>query len=670
QADALAAYHRLRQLLDDDLGVDPSPELQALEVAILRQDAWLDGPANHPRRPAIRLPSPGNELIGRGDQAQEVEELVRARRLVTLVGPGGVGKTRLAVEVARRITEEFPAGVLFVDVSAVRDPELVLSTVGQETGGGGRPWEAILDRRMLLVLDNLEQVLAAAPRIGELHERCPGLHLLATSRAPLRITGEQQYEVPVLDDADAARLFDERARETLAAWRPDPAVASAAVGRLDGLPLAIELTAARVKVLPPDALATVPPLDVMARGRRDAPERHRTLRDTIAWSYSLLEPDVQRAFRQLAAFAGGFGTDAAAAVAGADLDAISDLVDHSLVRRSADRFTMLETIREFAAEESARCGEAAGMAERHLEHFAAVMRVIRAQVARNEDFDTWMGVCTAERDNLRVAFDHALSTRNLPAARDLCTAIWTYWLVVGAIEEGERWAQGYLDLLPANAVRERANVMLLLAEYPRWSGAHERAIRLRQEGLTLARQADDPELVATFLDDLSASLISVGRLEEAEAAVEEAMALRQQLPDDLHGMTHTESALANLRLRQGRADEALSIARLMQERDEQRGLPIGWRLETNELEASALLRVGRRAEAEAAFEALLKEATRADFKIVMLAALVGLAEAVAEEDPDRAAALLDAAERLHQESRIAYWDPRRVEALRATLGLD
>jgi predicted ATPase/DNA-binding SARP family transcriptional activator len=667
QADALAAYHRLRQVLDDELGVDPSAELQALELSILRQDPPLDGPAARPRRPALRLPSPPNELIGREEQAREVEGLVRARRLVTLVGPGGVGKTRLAVEVAHRLTGEFPAGVIFVDVSAVRDPELVLSTVGQETGGGGRPWEAILDRRMLLVLDNLEQVLDAAPQVAQLHERCVGLHLLATSRAPLRISGEQQYEVPALPEDDAARLFEERARETVAAWRPDPAVATAAVGRLDGLPLAIELTAARVKVLTSDALVSGQILEITARGRRDAPARHRTLRDTIAWSYSLLEAELKRAFRALSVFAGGFDADAADAVAGAGLDALSELVDHSLVRRAEDRLAMLETIREFAAEEAEGCGEADDLARRHLEHFAARMRDVRRAMARSDDFDIWMAVCSAERDNLRVAFDHALLARDVSAAHDLCTATWTYWLVVGAMEEGERWAQSYLDLLPSGAVRDRVNAMLLLAEYPRWSGAHGRAIQLRREALVLARQTDDSELTATLLDDMASSLGAIGRLEEAQAAVDEALELRQQRPDALDEVTHTNSALAELRLRQGRFVEALELARSMQEQDELRGRSIGWRLETDELLAHALLRIGRLEQAQETYEALIREATRADFKIVLLPALVGLAEAVAEQDPDRAAALLEDAERLHQESRIAYWDSSRVEELRTRL---
>jgi predicted ATPase/DNA-binding SARP family transcriptional activator len=665
QAEALAAYHRVRQLLDEELGVDPSPELQALEMAILRQDPSLDGPAARPRRPSVRLLSPSNELIGREQQASEVEGLVRARRLVTLVGPGGVGKTRLAVEVAHRLTGEFPAGVIFIDLSAVRDPELVLSTVGQETGGGGQPWEAILDRRMLLVVDNLEQVLDAAPRIAQLHERCPSLHLLATSRAPLRISGEQQYEVPTLSVADSARLFEERARETLAAWRPDPDVASAALGRLDGLPLAIELTAARVKVLPPDALASGPALDIMSRGRRDAPARHRTLRDTIAWSYSLLEPDVRGAFRGLSVFAGGFDTNAAGEVAGARLDALSELVDHSLVRRAGERLAMLETIREFAAEEARSCGETVEVAGRHLAHFAELMREVRRSMARNDDFDRWMSVCAAERDNLRVAFDHALATRDVPAAHDLCTATWTYWLVVGAMEEGERWAQAYLDLLPPDAHWERANTMVLLAEYPRWSGAHERAIRLRREALTLMRQTDDPELRATLLDDLASSLGAIGRLEEAEAAVEEALRLRSERPDEVDELIHTNSALAELRLRQGRPDEALALAQSMREQDELRKHSTGWRLETTELLANALLHLGRRDEAADVYETLITEATRADFKIVLLPALVGLADAIAARKPERASALLDEAERLHQESRIAYWDPSRVEELRS-----
>lgn len=668
QADALAAYHRLRRLLANELGVDPSPELQKLQVRVLQQDPTL-GPAGGEQRPVVRIPAPFGRLIGRARDAETVAAMVQEGRLTSLTGPGGVGKTRLAIDVAHRLVAAYPDGVVFVDLSSVRDPTLVLSTIGQEVGGGGRPWEAIADQRVLLLVDNFEQVIEAASGMGELLQACPRLSLLVTSRAPLRIHGERVFEVPPLERDDAAQLFEARALDVLGTWRPPENLVDLVATQLDGLPLAIELAAARVRVLPPGRLGGRPvrPLDLMARGARDAPERHQTMRSTIAWSYRLLKPLAQRSLRAVSAFAGGFDLDGARAVAGADLDVLDELLDHSLVRHDAGRFFLLETIREFAAEEAERVGESAAVRDRHLDHVIDVLQKARSQYRYDTQKDVWFDTCRRERDNLRVAFDHALSTQNAAAVETLARKAGMYWLTIGAVEEGERWMTALADRTAHEDAPGRASALMLTAEYPRWTGDHTSAIAQRRQAIELARQTDDGDLLATLLDDLSYSLAALGRYDEADEALAEALQIRRQDPDDTMGMNHTCAALSELRIRQGRTDEALSIALEAQRQDRRQNLPFMWTLETDELVAHALLRAGRRSDARSAFEELLPKASAAEFKLVTLNVLMGLAEACAPEDAPRAARLLGQAERVHAESRIVYWSDAEHDSLRDRL---
>src|SRR5262245_35472607 len=326
--------HRLKDLLKqqrlDQLGAEPFPALKTLD--------------------STNLPVQATPLIGRERELSEAGALLREKRLVTVVGPPGAGKTRLALQLAAEAADEFDH-VWWVGLQEIRDAELVEPMIVQTVGAKADLAGYLRDRSALLLLDNVEQLLDYAPRLAELLAASSGLKVLTTSREPLRLTLEQQYPVPPLPERDAASLFSERAR----AVRPDFA-ANGAVSeicrRLDGLPLAIELAAGLVKLLPPDALLErlEQRLGLLTGGARDLPERQKTLRATIEWSYELLEPREQDLMARLSVFSGGWSLEAAEAVCGAELGTLAALVDKSLVHERGGRFSMLETIREYGRE--------------------------------------------------------------------------------------------------------------------------------------------------------------------------------------------------------------------------------------------------------------------------------------------------------------------------------
>src|SRR6266571_7919708 len=307
------------------------------------------------------LPRPASSFGGRERETAEVAELVREHRLVTLSGPGGSGKTRLSIEAASELVGEFKAGVFWIGLAALRDPTLVLETVGQTLGAKDGLADHIGERELLLLLDNLEQIVEVAPELASLVEVCPNLHLLVTSRELLRVRGEVEYPVPPLAEPEAVTLFCERSR-----LEPDETTAELC-RRLDNLPLAVELAAARTSVLTPqqilDRLAQR--LDLL-KGGRDAEARQHTLRATIEWSHDLLADDEKQLFARLAVFSGGCTLDAAEAVAGGDLDTPQSLIDKSLVRHTDARFWMLETIREYALEQLDDSREADELARERL----------------------------------------------------------------------------------------------------------------------------------------------------------------------------------------------------------------------------------------------------------------------------------------------------------------
>jgi predicted ATPase/DNA-binding SARP family transcriptional activator len=383
QADALAEYRRARRELVDELGIEPGVALRDLERAILCQEPGIG---------AVVVPRPAGAFIGREREVPAVLELLESgARLVTLVGPGGVGKTRLALEVAAR-----RADAVLVSLGGLEDPAVVPTSIMSALG----------DSETLVVLDEVEGVLAAAPAVVDLLARTPRLRVLATSRVPLRVAGEHEFHVAPLAMPDAVAFLRWQAR----ALGVDPGaeeVLREICRRLDGLPLAIELAVARLRVLSAGALLERLDrrLEVLVGGRRDAPERQRTLRATIAWSYELLSPSEQRVFAAFAAFAGGCTIELAEPVCDAALGDLESLVEQSLLRRAGGRLMMLETVREFALERLADRVDAESVRLRHALAFLALAESAE-EALRSGRPDTWLARLEEEYANLRTAERH------------------------------------------------------------------------------------------------------------------------------------------------------------------------------------------------------------------------------------------------------------------------
>jgi predicted ATPase/class 3 adenylate cyclase len=371
------------------------------------------------------LPRPASSFVGREREVGEVVGLLRANRIVTLSGPGGSGKTRLAIEAAATLVPDFKAGVFWVGLATLRDPALVVDTIGSVLGARDGVAGAIGERELLLLLDNLEQVVDAAPQLADLVEACPNLRLLVTSRELLRVRGERAYPVLPLAEPEAVALFAARA-----AVEPDDIVAELC-RRLDNLPLAVELAAARSAVLSPAEI-----LDRLAgrlellKGGRDADPRQQTLRATIDWSYALLDDHEKALFARLAVFRGGCTPAAAEAVCDADLDTLQSLVDKSLVRHTGGRFWLLETIREYALEQLAE----PRLAERHARYYLELAEEASPHVTADEK--DWLDRLEAEHDNVRGAFDHFVAAGDTQSAFELVGAVHRFWARRGHFREG------------------------------------------------------------------------------------------------------------------------------------------------------------------------------------------------------------------------------------------
>jgi len=562
------------RLLADALGLPPEGGAALAAAATTRPRAVPSTPPAHAathHAPPSNLPAPPTPLIGRADDVTRAGALLRgaAVRLLTLVGPAGVGKTRLGLEVAVEFLPAFADGVFLVALAPLTDPTLVASAVAGALGvreQGGRPLQDILveyldTKRTLLLLDNFEHVTAAAPLLAALLAACPHLRLLVTSRAPVRVRGEQVLPVAPLALPDLAHLPlpEDLARVPAVALfvaragavAPDfaltaanaPAVA-AICARLDGLPLAIELAAARITLLPPRALLArlEHNLSLLVGGARDLPERQQTLHAAIAWSYNLLHAGEQALFRRLAVFAGGASLEAVEAVChtagdveGDALEWLAGLVDKSLLRREEGpdgepRVGMLETIRGYAREHLAASGEAEVTERAHAEYYVALAERAEPELTGPEQA-VWLARLEREHDNLRATLRWAHESEESEIGLRVAGALWRFWSVRGFVSEGWRAMEMLLDDGAEAAPAVRARALNGAGNLARDQGGLARAAALYEESLALWRNLDDRAGTAQPLNNLGLVARDHGEFARAQGLFEESLALRRDLGD-------------------------------------------------------------------------------------------------------------------------------------------
>ena len=482
---------------------------------------------------AVDLPTPATHFLGRERELFEAATLWLDRdpRVLTIVGPGGTGKTRFSIELARFLAEEADGGTVFVALAPVRDAALVVPMIAGRLGASGDTAAAIATRtgekRAHVVLDNLEQLLPDAARpLAELLAAAPSLRLVATSREPLRIAGEAEFDLPPMGEVDAVALFLERAQAIRTDVGDSPAVHEL-IRRLDGLPLAIELAAARVKLLGPEQLLQriAQRLDLL-KGGRDVDERHATLRATIAWSYDLLDDDEQHLFARLAVFRGGCTLDDAEAVCEADLDTLASLLDKSLLRRRTDvdgeeRFWMLETIREYAKERLDATGEENALrqaqADRLLE--LADRAGTRGTVGVPGNWD--VGLVAPEIDNVRAVLEWSLEQ---DPGRGLALSTWLegFWLVREPTE-GVSWLELLLAATPNAELELRGHALRALGGALQVTGEYERAALRYGQSLELFIAGGEEIQTANLRYRAAANMISTGEAATAWPLLEESL---------------------------------------------------------------------------------------------------------------------------------------------------
>ena len=482
------------------------------------------------------LPVPATPFLGRERELGEVLDLLARNdvRLLTLTGPGGTGKTRLGLQAAAGSSEHHPDGVFWVPLAALRDPELVLEEAAQALGAKDGLVGFIADKQLLLLFDNFEQVVEAAQPLAELLSGCPRLQLLVTSREPLRITGEQEYAVPPLVHEEGVGFFLARARAVKPDFDAEDAVAEIC-RRLDDLPLALELAAVRVKALTATQILErlEQRLELLTGGARDQPERQRTLRATIEWSYDLLDPEEQRLFARLAVFRGGCTLEAAEEIVEADLDTLQSLVDKSLLRSSGQRYWMLETIREYAVDQLEASGQADELSRRHAMHFLALAEETE-ELAREVDTVT-LDRLEREADNLRAALDLLEASGETLLVLRLAAALDVFWGIMGYLGEGRRRLELALaaDETPTAA---RAKALNAAADMAIGHG-DAAAARLRAgEALGLHRQFENTWGVAAALYMLGHAAADDEDYETARRFWEEAEPLFTEVGDSFDAL--------------------------------------------------------------------------------------------------------------------------------------
>jgi predicted ATPase/DNA-binding SARP family transcriptional activator len=535
QADALAAYRDARSVLLDELGLDPSESLQELETAILRHDPALLPPLMTRRR--TNLPVPATALVGRARELNEFGALLEQRvRLLTLTGPGGVGKTRLALAAGAELSAQFADGVWWVPLASVDDVGFVLAELGQALGLDGEPGRepgeqlagVLSGMKALLLFDNAEHLMPEVAEVIGAILRLSGPTVLVTSRERLGLAGEQVYAVLPLSEAEGVELFLARARALDPGFERSEALEELCE-RLDYLPLALELAAARTAVISPDQiLARIAGRLDLLKGTRDGDPRQRTLRSTITWSYELLDPGERELFAALSVFSGGCSLEAAEAICDAELDTLGSLVDKSLVRRSGERFWMLETIREFAAERLAESKREDGLRDRHAEYFERLAH--EGEVAlRTTAQQHWREILAVEQPNIRAAIQWSLDHGGEARALRTATSLYRFWGKVSGAE-----ARLWLDRVLATGAGtsgERAKASFVAGQIAFLHGEMGRAIELLEEAILLSREASDVDVLATSLGYCSWAMFEHGDRERSAVLLAECRKLLPELDD-------------------------------------------------------------------------------------------------------------------------------------------
>lgn len=596
-SDALAQEITLR-----DLGEHKLKDIQRSEQ--LFQVVAVDLPFEFPPLKTLdahpnNLPAQMTPFVGREQALQTVADLLRQEdiRLVTLIGPGGIGKTRLSLQIAAEVADGFPHGVFFVDLSTTRDVDAVLSAISQTIGVREVDDRALLEHlkdllsgQTLLLLDNFEQIIAAAPLITKLLVLCPGLKIMVTSRTPLSLSGEHEYYVqplalPVsrskgnlaeLSRYEAIVLFLQQARSIKLDFQltQDNAAAIIEICKsLDGLPLAIELAAAHIKLLPPQAmLKRLKHHRQLPKGeRRDRTERQQTLRGAIAWSYDLLDDDEKNMFVQLAVFNGGCTLEAITAVCpivenlALDLlDVLNALIDKSLLRQQEQendepRFTMLHTIRDFALEQLDKGGDAELLRHSHFAYYLSMAEEAAAALTGSEQ-RRWLAQLECEHDNLLAALWWGLENAGNELGSRLAGALWRFWLMRGYLHEGRYWLDKFLlvGATPTAASATRASVLKGASVLACRQKDYERAALLADEALAIGRALDNQEILSSAYASLAEVAYMHGESERAVGLFEESLKIRRTLSDK-RGAASLLNNLGNVLLQQGALERATSL---------------------------------------------------------------------------------------------------------------
>ena len=613
------------------------------------------------------LPRPASSFVGREREVSDIVELLRdGARLVTLSGPGGSGKTRLAIESAAELVPGFKNGVFWLGLAALRDPTLVAESVAQTLGAKDGLAEHIGERELLLLLDNFEQVVEAAPGLASLLESCANVRLLVTSRELLRVRGEVEYPVAPLAESEAVELFCTRSR-----LEPSDDIAELC-RRLDNLPLAVELAAAGTSVLTPDQILErlAERLDLL-KGGRDAEAHQQTLRATIEWSHALLSAEEQRLFARLSVFAGGCTLEAAETVCGAELYLVQALVDKSLVRHTEERFWMLETIREFALERLEETGGVDALRQRYSAYFLEVGELAKPELLAWSS-SVWFDRLDAEHDNIRSVLGDALEHGRTDVALRLAVAVFNFWFTRGYWSEGRRWLESALAGSTDGDSQLRAEALGGAGQLAIWQGDLDRGSAVADELLALAAATGSNREMAVVL----AGLVATGRGEwdrGAQLYTELNQLARES--GDARWLSIAVNNLGYVAVNRGEYDRALELF--------EESLAIGRERQDRELCARAFANLGTTTLTLGDLQgarALLRDALVAAREIGIvdgfIAGFLGLGAVYVREDPTRAAALLGRADMLCEETTSELDDSTRrirdqAEAdLRARLGED